>query len=231
MKAGRESMPSRAPRIGRILRRTGQRQPVITYGIMAICIIVYLLQQVTGGIQSPIYQWLAYYPPLTATEPWRMLTAAFVHSPQSILHIAFNMYSLYIFGPMLENMLGRARYIALFLITALGSSVAVLLLAPTVVVIGASGAIYGLLGAYFVIARRLGANSSQLLIVIALNLGLSFVVPGIAWQAHIGGLITGAALALIFMATRHRSRHRLQVAGLAGVTAILVAITAVAIAV
>jgi membrane associated rhomboid family serine protease len=187
-------------------------------------VIVYVAELFTGGIPGgSVYQALAYYPPLTAIEPWRMITSVFVHL--SILHILFNMYSLFIFGPMMERMLGRLRFAALFLLAGFGGSVGVLLIAPNTVVAGASGAIFGLLGAFFVIQRHLGGNNAQLLIVIGLNLVIGFVVPGIAWQAHIGGLIVGALVALIFVRTRDRRRRPMQLMLLGGTLAVLVVVT------
>jgi len=157
-----------------------------------------------------------------------MITSVFAHSPSSILHILFNMFSLFVVGPLVETMLGRVRYLALFLVTGFAGSVAVLLLAPGTPVLGASGAIFGLLGAFFVISRKLGGNSTQLLIVIVLNLAIGFL-PGtnIAWQAHLGGVIVGAALGLIYLATRRRNQQMLQVLCVIGVFAVLVVLTLV----
>jgi membrane associated rhomboid family serine protease len=103
----------------------------------------------------------------------------------------------------------------------------VLLIAPATPVAGASGAIFGLLGAYFVIQRHLGGNNIQLLVVIGINLIISFVIPGIAWQAHIGGLIVGALIGLIFVRTRNRSQRRIQLAALGGTLVGLIALTVV----
>jgi membrane associated rhomboid family serine protease len=152
-----------------------------------------------------------------------------MHSPTSILHILFNMYSLFIFGPIIENLVGRWRFLALYLLAAFGGSVAVLLLAPGAVVVGASGAIFGLLGAFFVIQRRLGGNNMQLVIVIGLNLVIGFVVPNVAWQAHLGGLIVGAGVAAVYLATRRPRQKGVQIAAVAGIAAALVAVTIAAV--
>ncbi|MET4583777.1 membrane associated rhomboid family serine protease [Conyzicola nivalis] len=202
--------------------------PVVTYSLIGINLALYLATWVSGGA---LYQALAYWPPLTASEPWRMITSAFMHSPSSILHILFNMFSLFIFGPIIENLVGRGRFIALYLLAALGGSVGVLLLSPGSVVVGASGAIFGLLGAFFVIQRRLGGNSMQLLVVVGLNLVLGFIVPGVAWQAHLGGLIVGAGVAAIYTATRRRQQRTVQAVAVAGVAVALVVMTIVAVAV
>lgn len=195
----------------------------MTWAIIALCVLVFVLQILPG---STVTQDLLYYPPFTPTEPWRMVTALFVHSPSSFLHILLNMVSLYLFGPIIERLLGRVRYLTLYLISGFGGSVAVLLIAPGTPVVGASGAIFGLLGAYFVIARRLGGSSTQVLVVIVINLGIGFL-PGtnIAWQAHVGGLVTGAAIALVFLLTRRTSQKKIQIAGVSGICAALIGLT------
>lgn len=225
VKEGRASIPRRKPAIATAFRpQSGQ--PVVTYTIMALCVIVWVLQILPN---SPVTRVLVYWPPLTAVEPWRMLTSVFAHSQSSILHILFNMYSLFVFGPIMERMLGRWRFLALYLISGFGGSVAVLLLAPGQAVLGASGAIFGLLGAFFVIQRRLGGNNIQLLIVIALNLAIGFLGFGISWQAHVGGLVAGSAVAFVYLRTRHPSQRMLQLLLVGGVVAALLALTVVGV--
>lgn len=199
--------------------------PVVTYTLIALNVLFYIAQWVSG---TAVFEALAYAPFLTAAEPWRMLTSAFLHSQSSILHLLFNMYSLFIFGPIIEHAVGRARFLALYLLAAFGGSVAVLLLAPGSVVVGASGAIFGLLGAFFVIQRRLGGNNTGLLILIGLNLVIGFI-PGfsISWQAHVGGLVVGAAVAAVYMATRQRNKRAIQIASVIGIAVVLIAITIV----
>ena len=156
-----------------------------------------------------------------------MLTALFLHG--SFLHILFNMYSLLIFGPILEHALGRWRFLALYLLSGLGGSIAVLLIAPGIAVVGASGAIFGLLGAFFVIQRKLGGNSLQLVIVIGLNLVIGFVIPSIAWQAHVGGLVVGGLVAFVFLRTRAAQKRNEQFLLLFGVLVGLVVLTVVGV--
>jgi membrane associated rhomboid family serine protease len=209
-----------APKIRRswIPRLTGQGAPVVTYALIAVCAVVFILQslpvigaQVTNAIQ---YAGAYSYPSNTVAavgfEPWRMLTSVFAHG--SIIHILLNMYTLWIFGSIMEPMLGRLRFAALFLISGFAGSVGVLLLGnPLQPVVGASGAIFGLFGAFFIIQRRLGGNATQLLVLIALNIGIGFL-PGlnIAWQAHVGGLLGGVLVGLIYVETRKPSRRALQ---------------------
>jgi membrane associated rhomboid family serine protease len=135
------------------------------------------------------------------------------------------MYSLFVLGPELERLVGRWRFIALFLLSGLGGSVAVLLSSPGSPVIGASGAIFGLFGAYFVIARHLGGNSRQLIIVIVINLVIGFIVPGIAWQAHVGGLLIGALVAFVLVRTRDGQKRGVQLLLLVGVFLLLLIAT------
>ncbi|WP_375164820.1 rhomboid family intramembrane serine protease [Arthrobacter sp.] len=162
-------------------------------------------------------------------EPWRMVTAAFLHSTGFLLHIGFNMYALWIMGQALEPLLGRARFLALYLIAAFGGSVAVLLLTnPLQGVVGASGAVFGLFGAMLIVQRRRGGDVRQLVVLIAINTVLGFVVPGISWQAHLGGLLAGgAAAAIIAYTPRSPRRSLIQWAGLTGLTLVLVALTVV----
>ena len=231
MRESRQSAPRTKPALVTSVRRLAQPgAPIVTYTIMALCVIVFAAEAVTGqlvGSGSPIVGALLYYPPYTSIEPWRMLTSLFVHG--SILHILFNMYSLFILGPELERLVGRWRFVALFLLSGLGGSVAVLLSSPASPVIGASGAIFGLFGAYFVIARHLGGNSRQLIIVIVINLVIGFIVPNIAWQAHVGGLLIGALVAFVLVRTRDRQKRGIQLLLLAGVLALLIAATFVGV--
>ena len=197
-----------------LTRMTGPGRPAVTYAIIAICVVVFIAQWVTGLSGGPVTRGLWYagaygYP--GQYEPWRMLTAAFVHA--NLLHIALNMYTLWIFGIVLEPMLGRVRYGVLFVLSAIAGSVGVYLLdSPVQPVVGASGAIFGMMAALLIIQRHLGGPITKLLVLVGINLVISFL-PGfsIAWQAHVGGLVGGALVGLIYTQTRARSRRALQV--------------------
>jgi len=220
--------PKRKPAIVTAFRR-GSTKPVVTYTIMAVTFFVYILQILLPDV---VLQNFAYAPSFFPEEPWRMITAAFLHTPFvgpfSLTHIAFNMYALFAFGPALEHILGRIRFLALYLIAAFGGSVAVLLLDPASVVVGASGAIFGLFGAYFVIERGRGGNATQLVILIALNFAIGFFLPNVSWEGHLGGLLAGAAVGFVYLKTRRPNQVGWQIAFIAAVVAVLVAITAVA---
>jgi len=204
-------------------RRSGtSTRPTATYVLLAIIVVIYLGQLLSGGVLT---QLLLYWPPLTAIEPWRMITAIFAHSGSSVFHILFNGYSLYILGTLVERLVGAGRFLALFFLAGFGGSVAVLFLSPSAAVVGASGAIFGLFGALFMIQRSFGGANAQLLIVLGLNLVLGFVVPGISWQAHIGGLAVGALVAWIFVRTRGASDQGRQKSQISLVGLGLVALT------
>ncbi len=220
-KQARRSIPRRRPAIVTALRNPSGR-PVVSYALIAVCVVVYLLEILPG---SQVAQDLFYLPVLTATEPWRMVTSLFVHSPSSFLHILFNMYSLFVIGPLIEHLVGRGRFLALYLLSGFGGSVAVLLFAPTSGVLGASGAIFGLLGAFFVIQRHLGGNNLQLVIVIGLNLVLGFLIPNIAWQAHVGGLVVGGLVALVYLKTRASRQRTSQLLLTTGIAVGLILLT------
>ncbi|MDM4763275.1 rhomboid family intramembrane serine protease [Galbitalea sp. SE-J8] len=212
----------------RMLRRVrgaaSAGRPVVTYAIIAVCVLAWLFE-IAPGIGPYVQLYGLYQPRFTDQLPWTMLTSVFLHF--SWLHIGLNMLSLFFIGPALEQMLGRWRYLAVFLIAGFGGSVAVLLLAPGAAVAGASGAIFGLMGAYFIIARHLGGNGVQILVVVGLNLAIGLVIGSVSWQAHVGGLIAGAAAALVLVNTRSRTRRGTQIAGLAGIVTALIAISAV----
>jgi membrane associated rhomboid family serine protease len=207
----------------RVRSAAGRGAPVVTYSLIGITALVYLLQWIPGlGVTNALF-----FSPVFMTEvlpePWRAITSVFLHSTSLFVHIILNMYTLWIFGRLLEPMLGRTRFLALYLISGLAGSVGVVVFAaPTTQVLGASGAIFGLMGAFVVIQRRLGGNMTQLYILLAINLAIGFI-PGanISWQAHLGGLIGGAAVGLILLETRNRSRRGLQIGLLIGLTVLL----------
>jgi membrane associated rhomboid family serine protease len=207
----------------RVRSAAGRGAPVVTYSLIGITALVYVLQWIPGlGVTNALF-----FSPVFMTEvlpePWRALTSVFLHSTSLFVHIILNMYTLWIFGRLLEPMLGRIRFLALYLISGLAGSIGVVVFAaPTTQVLGASGAIFGLMGAFVVIQRRLGGNMTQLYVLLAINLAIGFI-PGanISWQAHLGGLIGGALVGLILLETRSRSRRVLQIGLLIGLTVVL----------
>lgn len=149
---------------------------------------------------------------------WELLTAIFTH--QQLLHIGSNMLSLWMIGPYVEVALGRVRYVATYLLCGLGGSALVFWSAsPNVPTLGASGAIFGLLGVLIVLFLRRGLPVQQLLIVAALNFYLTFAYSGISWQAHVGGFVTGLVVGGIIALTPGIRRRAQQWAGLGAVAA------------
>ena len=158
-------------------------------------------------------------------ELYRLITAAFLHA--GLLHLALNMFALASLGPVLESALGRSRFLVLYLLSALGGSTLSFLLAePNTVGVGASGAIFGLFGAFYVVARRLGGDTRSILTLLVINLVITFAVPIIDWRAHLGGLVTGALVAAAFaFAPRGARRTAVQAAACVAIAlALLVAV-------
>jgi membrane associated rhomboid family serine protease len=184
----------------------------VTITIIAINVLVFLADSLlSGGGGFDVFGYggslvdagAVYGPAVAAGEWWRLLTSAFLHL--GLLHIAFNMYALWLFGPIIEQLYGHLEYLVLYVLCALGGSVLTILAAPNVPAAGASGAIFGLFGLAFVVSRRrhllLGPQARALLsqvgILLLLNLVITFTIPGISWSGHIGGLVVGGALGLL----------------------------------
>jgi membrane associated rhomboid family serine protease len=152
-------------------------------------------------------------------EWYRLITAAFLHA--SVAHILLNMLALWFIGSALEPVLGRWRFASLYVLAALGGSAASLLSGfDYQLSVGASGAVYGLFGALFIVMRRLGRDVTFVVVLLVINLIFGFTVPGIDWRAHLGGLVVGTGLAYVF--AHAPKQHRTAW----GVTACAVALVA-----
>jgi membrane associated rhomboid family serine protease len=157
-------------------------------------------------------------------EWWRLLTSTLLHG--SILHLLFNMYALYWLGPQLERSLGHIRFAALYVLSALGGSVASYWFSDLrTVSVGASGAIFGLITATIVIGREMRTDVSQLIVLLGINVVIGFWQPGIDWRAHFGGAVTGAAIAFIYTKGTRLNRDQIHRTGLAGIFVVLVLAT------
>lgn len=163
---------------------------------------------------------------VAAGQWYRLITAAFLPPPgfgSGPVDIIFNMYALILVGPALERALGRLRYLAVYLISALGGSAAFFYLAPAYEqALGASGAVFGLFGAWFVLSRKLRVDARQVVTLIGINLVISFAIPHIAWQAHVGGLVAGSLLTAAFVYAPQRRRALIQGAAAAGMLAVII---------
>ena len=185
--------------------------PVVTYALIGINVAMFVLQTVSKDLERKLALW----PPAVADgEFYRLLTSAFLH--YGVMHILFNMWALYVVGPPLEIALGRLRYGALYFLSALGGGVLVYLLAPlSSATAGASGAVFGLFAAMFVVGKRLNADVRAVTALIAINLAFTFIVPAvssqsISWQGHVGGLVTGAVVAAVYSYAPRAHRNLVQ---------------------
>ena len=227
----------------------GVRQPVgvfggravssatVTFTLVALNVLLYLAEWVYPRTVDYLFMVGSIHDPAVhATigvahgQYYRLLTSAFLHEPGlsgfGPAHIIFNMWALLVVGPQLERLLGHARFLTVYLLSARGGAVAFYLLAPVnQPSLGASGAIFGLFGAYFVVARRLRMDSRLIVSLIVINLVISFWLHGIAWQAHVGGLITGGLLTAAYAYAPRGQRAIIQ----AGATALVVAALVIAV--
>jgi membrane associated rhomboid family serine protease len=185
--------------------------PQVAYFLIAINVIGWVAMLASGapitGVGGTVYQHGALYGPLVADgEWWRIVTAGFLHA--GILHIAFNMYFLYFLGTILEPMIGKLRFGLIYAVSLVGGSFGALLLSPNTPVVGASGAVFGLMGAAILAMRARGIDPMQsgLGVTLALNLGITFLIPGIAIGGHIGGLIAGGIVGYLMFEVADRRR-------------------------
>lgn len=253
--------PRGGQRVGRsarvLSRRLSSLEAPVTTVIIAVNIVVFLLQLLSyhfgnDGVTTalwyaPVYslpdgvhvvpagvhpQYMSGVLMPMAFEPWRMLTAMFTHSVTFLPHILFNMLALFLFGRNLETMIGRWRFLTLYLLAGLGGSLGVMLwgyaqpAAVFTATVGASGAIFGVLAATVVAFRAMNANVSSLLVLLAINFGIGFM-PGssVSWQAHLGGMIVGAIVMWIIVRTRGPRFRTKQIVLLSLVGVILVALS------
>lgn len=216
----------------RTLRSAGG-EPRLTVGIIVVCVIAFLGTGSFGpggGGGSRLFGDLALFGPAVADgEVWRLVTSGFLHA--GIIHIAFNMYLLWVLGNMLEPALGTPRFGALYATALLWGSFGALLVEPNALTVGASGAIFGILGAAFVLERqRTYVFGGGALSIIVLNVVFTFAVPGISIGGHLGGLIGGAVgmLALSRFGRGHAVYGKPGLVGVAGLVGIGVLSLAVA---
>lgn len=181
--------------------------PVITYALIAINVLTFALQMSVKGLQSQLVLWS---PAVADGQLYRLVTSAFVH--YGAAHLLLNMWALYVVGPPLEMLLGRLRFGALYALSLLGGSVLVYLLTLNTATAGASGAVFGLFGATFVVAKRLNLDLRAVVAVIVVNLAFTFVARGISWQGHVGGLVTGALVAAAYVYAPRGQRNAIQAA-------------------
>ena len=196
--------------------------PVLTYGLIAVNVAVFVLQAVSPGLQAKLALWA---PAVAGGELYRLGSSAFIH--YGLLHLLFNMGALFVVGPPLERHLGRLRFAALYALSALGGSVVVYLFSPlNSATGGASGAVFGLFGATFVLAKRLNLDVRGVVTLIAINMAITFTIPGISWQGHVGGLITGGLIAAAYLYAPRAGRNLLQGGATIGLLALFIGLIA-----
>ncbi|MCX3063786.1 rhomboid family intramembrane serine protease [Streptomyces beihaiensis] len=207
---------------------------LVTKVIVGLCVAAYVVQKVVGDQFTERFEMLglAWVPDLgslqgVAEGQWyRLLTAMFLHA--SVMHIGFNMLSLWWIGGPLEAALGRARYIALYFVSGLaGSALSYLLAAQNQPSLGASGAIFGLFGATAILMRRLNYDMRPVIALLVINLIFTFTWAGIAWQAHVGGLAGGLVVGYAMVHAPRERRALVQYGACAVVLAAVLVIVLV----
>jgi membrane associated rhomboid family serine protease len=165
------------------------------------------------------------YPGIDNGGYYRLITAMFIH--YGVLHLLMNMWALWILGRQLEAVLGRGRFLALYLLAGIGGNLAAYLFSPNALSAGASTALFGLFAAYAIIVRRLGGSLSSVIPILVINLIITFAVPGISVAGHLGGLVTGAIVGAGLAYAPRNARNQVQIATLAGVLILLAFLTVV----
>lgn len=209
-------------------------RPVVVPVLIAVNVAIFVLTVVAAGSVSDNYDsalfeqtWLV--PALVADgQWWRLLTSGFLHF--GLLHLAFNMFAMWVIGREVETVLGRWRLLAVYLVSLLGGSAAVMLFSGAgTAVAGASGAVFGLMGALAVLLYRLRMPAGQAIGLIVINIVLSLVIPGISLTAHLGGLVVGAATTAALVYLPHRQRPAVQAAAVGGVAVLVLLAIAVSL--
>jgi len=192
----------------------------VSLALIGINVAAYLLTLATGGTDGSVFQHGAMLAEsrfnlegellkgVSDGAYWRLLTSAFLH--ENILHIAFNMYALYLFGPFVEQALGRVRFIAAYLTMSVGASAFVYWLSdPGTLTIGASGAIFGLFGMALILLLKAKQDVTTLLVLLGINAFLS-TQGNISWQGHLGGFVFGCLLGVVFAYAPRERRSQVQ---------------------
>jgi membrane associated rhomboid family serine protease len=210
----------------------GRSDAPVTFVLIGLCVAAFIAELAGGGTGalsgggSVNAEGGLFGPAVASGEPYRIVTSAFLHA--GFIHLAFNMFALYILGTLLEPAIGSARFAGIYAASILGGAFGALLLSPNELTVGASGGIFGLMAAAFLIARDRGLDhlASQIGIFVIFNLVITFSVPNISVGGHLGGLVAGGLVALLYGAVE---RRRLANAGLLEAIGV-VALCAIAVA-
>jgi membrane associated rhomboid family serine protease len=205
--------------------RSTSTDPIVTYVLIAINVLAYFGASSTASSRADF----SLFGPLIDQEHeyWRLITSGFMHS--GLIHLLFNMYILYWLGNLLEPGLGRARFLGLYFASLLAGAAGAMALSPVDATVGASGAVFGLMAAAFVMQRARGIDPMQSGIgpVIGLNLAITFIIPNISIGGHVGGLIGGAIAAWLI----DRADERRRGVGLAIAACVIVGVISAAVAI
>jgi len=237
--------PRGTARVTTTVRRVGGESTgaIVTRALIALNVLVYFAELAAGGTVNGTSNWIYEHGALVSNaiyadgtpaglahgEWWRLITAAFLH--YGPIHLGLNMLALWWFGGVVEQALGRWRFLLLYLVSGLAGSAGALLANPDAITVGASGAIFGMLGALLILEyQATGSFTGQAMTLIVINLAFSFVVSNISWGGHLGGLIGGifGMLAFSRFGRGHPAYGRLGVIGTASLVAIGVASVLVA---
>ena len=214
----RQSAPRTKPRLVTAFSSSSDK-PVVTYSLMGVSAFVFLVNLLLG---NALVVALAYFPDRVVTAPWTLVTANF--AVNSFIGLLFNMLAIFLIGRTLESMLGRGRYLSLFLLSGLGAAVATQFLG--VYVAGSSPAIFGLLIAIFFIQRSQGANNWGILVLVGAYLVYSMVIGGAGWVGYLGAIAIGSVTTLILLRTRRAAAATQQKQLLIGLVVALVVVAA-----
>lgn len=185
-------VPPVRSQLGGVARANPRR---VTTALIGINGVLYALTWLSGDAMLREFGLIGVA--VAAGEWWRLLTAPFLHA--GLWHVGLNMFALWVLGGVLEPLLGRGRFLMVYLASALGGAVASYAFSnPGAVSVGASGAVFGLLGGLVVALRRLNRDVSGVIALLLINVALGFVFPNIDWRAHLGGLVVGALVTAAF---------------------------------
>ena len=220
--------------------QAGRRQPrtllggnmvsdaLVTKILIGLCVIVYALQILVPGLAAQSLELrLGFMPVVAAQEPWRFLTTAFLHA--DYMHIGFNMLTLWVLGRTLEPLLGRWRFTSIYLLSALGGSTMIYWLSWPgteswlTLTVGASGAVFGLFSAMFIVQRRFGRDTSGIMALVGINAVVSILGANISWQGHLGGLLVGGIVSAIYA---WAPRGKRKAVGIVGTIVVVIALVA-----
>ena len=173
-----------------------QENTQVTKILSISLLVVYVFQFLLGDVLIANFGLFA--PSVTNGQWWLLITAGFLHG--SIIHLLFNVYILWVLGSQLENIVGKTKFIIIYFVSLLGGSLASYLFSPFgSYSIGASGAIFGLMGAMLVVGRKRNLDISQITTLVVINVVIGFVLSGIDWRAHLGGLAAGALITWVLI--------------------------------